>query len=133
MSNNPTTAQIGKATSLPTTVANTSKANEAKIISLDVEEIKALPTVSQVFERLQQGISLQAFHAKSSVRYKEIFDGLQEGKEGTGFVLKAFFPSGRILEFPHLISNLEFLENQERKGKEHLNALEEEIQSFKIS
>ncbi|PWK27180.1 hypothetical protein LV89_01995 [Arcicella aurantiaca] len=132
MSNNTTTAQNGKATSMPTQLATTPKAN-TKIISLDTEEIKALPTVSQVFERIQQGISLQAFHAKSSVRYKEIFDGLQEGKEGTGFILKAFFPSGRILEFPHLISNLEFLENQERKGKEHLNELEGEIQSFTIS
>jgi hypothetical protein len=134
MLQNPTSAQNGKASSLPEKSSNTPKAEEtSKVISVVAEEVKQRPTVPQVFERIQQGYALQEYYEKSSFRFKEVSEFNREAKEGAGFIMTATLPSGRKIEFTHSPSNLEFVENQERKGKEHLKNLEEEIQDFSIN
>ncbi len=130
---NQTTVQNGKATAMPSPLANASKAIESsKIISVNAEEIKPRPTVPQVFERIQQGFALQEYYEKSATRFKEVTDFNRDAKEGAGFVMTATLPNGRKIEFSHLPSNLEFIEMQERKGKEHLKNLEREVQNFSI-
>ena len=133
MVNNTTTAQNGKATSMPSQLATTAKANDqSKIITVQAEEVKPRPTVPQVFERIQQGFALQEYHEKANVRFKEISEFNREAKEGAGFIMTATLPNGRKIEFTHLPSNLEFIALQEEKGKEHLAKLENEIQNFSI-
>lgn len=133
MSNITTPVQNGKATTVPAQLATTPKANEdSKIISVHAEEVKQRPTVPQVFERIQQGIALQEYYEKSSARFKEVTEFNRDAKEGAGFIMTAILPNGRKIEFTHLPSNLEFIEMQETKGKEHLKNLEQEIQNFSI-
>ena len=133
MSNNTTTVQNGKAISVPAQLATTPKANEeSKVISVHAEEVKQRPTVPQVFERIQQGIALQEYYEKSSARFKEVTEFNRDAKEGAGFIMTAILPNGRKIDFTHLPSNLEFIEMQETKGKEHLKNLEQEIQNFSI-
>ena len=133
MLNNTTTAQNGKATTMPAQLATTQKADESsKIISVHAEEVRQRPTVPQVFERIQQGIALQEYYEKSSMRFKEVTEFNRDAKEGAGFIMTAILPNGRKIEFTHLPSNLEFIEMQETKGKEHLKNLEQEIQNFSI-
>ncbi|MEA5458690.1 hypothetical protein VB796_06565 [Arcicella sp. LKC2W] len=133
MSNNTTTAQNGKAISMPTQLATTPKANESKIITVQAEEIKPKPTISHVFERLQEGILKQEYFEKASTRMKEVSEFNREAKEGAGLILTGILPSGRKIEFLHLQSNLEFLNLQEERGREHVKFLEEEIQNFTIA
>ena len=134
MLQNQTTAQNGKATSLPEKSATTQQADEkSKVISVIAEEVKQRPTVPQVFERIQQGFALQEYFEKSSTRYKDVAEFLREAKDGAGFIMTAILPSGRKIEFSHSPSNLEFVENQEQKGKVHLKNLENEIQNFSIN
>lgn len=133
MLQNQTTAQNGKATSLPEKTATSPKADESKFISVIAEEVKQRPTVPQVFERIQQGFALQEYFEKSSTRYKDVAEFLREAKDGAGFIMTAILPSGRKIEFSHTPSNLEFVENQEQKGKVHLKNLENEIQNFSIN
>ena len=134
MLQNQTTAQNGKASSLPEKSATTQQVDDkSKIISVIAEEVKQRPTVPQVFERIQQGYALQEYYEKSSIRFKDVADFFREAKEGAGFVMTAILPSGRKIEFSHSPSNLEFVENQEQKGKVHLKNLENEIQNFSIN
>jgi len=137
MSQNSTTFTKGQGNAMPInsqTPATAPKgAKTDDILSVTGVEVPRIPTVTQVFERIQQGFILQESYEKFSSKLKDLSDFEREAKEETGFMIVAMMPNGKKFEFNHLPSNLEFVSQQVEKGRLYLANLESQIQNFKIS